>query len=64
MISKLIKMAKINANRDKGTMIIKEKTKDRKDVDVEEVLYFGLSGGDREKGDVSDCVYSVKERGP
>lgn len=63
MISKLIKMAKINANRGKGTMIIKEKTKDRKDVDVEEVLYIVLSGGDQEKGDVSDCVYSVKERG-
>jgi hypothetical protein len=53
----------MNANKGRGTKIIKEKTKDRKDVDVEEVLYFGLSGGDREKGDVSDCIYSVKERG-
>jgi hypothetical protein len=61
MISKLIKMAKINANKGRGTMIIKEKTKDRKDV--EKVLYSGLSGVSREKGDVSDCVYSVKERG-
>ena len=53
-------MAKINANKGRGTMIINEKTKDRKDV--EKVLYFGLSGVSREKGDVSDCVHSAKER--
>ena len=45
MISKLIKMAKINANRGKGTMIIKEKTKDRKDVDVEKVWLSGILRG-------------------